>query len=400
MVSHLNNAITVGTPTNTGGKVLTGSAGIKINGKDVAVVGDTATCTCGAKNCRGQGPIKQGGGRKIMLAGKSIAMKGDPVDTGCGNCFLLSSGDQVSLGTQTSSGINIGSGVNIGNGVNINMGSGVSFGGNASSVAGAQSNPSALAAQEAYDFTKKEWNEDLKKGLKEYLEGRHTQVCILTVDDAAKCALNLWDEKSKKGETLGKEVLDTLEDIHSKVDMGIGLVAAAKVSLALGGLGVTVKQFVDSKGVERIIISSLWNDSKMHYAVVNGLNIKKNHPYLISNPTIKQLGVLAENTIDGFKKGAVLSLIISAAINTDELIFNDDYHLVDWCGSMGSDLFKAMSVFALSSLAVSLSVAMGISVPILAGVLLWMGIEQLVDSIWDEFKVEDTIVTGLKNATS
>ncbi len=31
---------------------------------------------------------------------------------------------------------------------------------------------------------------------------------------------------------------------------------------------------------------------KIHYAVVNGLNIKKHHP--TSNPTVKQLGVLAK----------------------------------------------------------------------------------------------------------
>jgi hypothetical protein len=256
------------------------------------------------------------------------------------------------------------------------------------------------AAQQAYDLTEKEWNEDLKNDLKKYLEGRHTQVCILTIDDAAKCALNIWNQKKEDGETIGSEVLGILDEIHSKIDMGIGLIAAAKVSKALGGLGVTVKQYFDAKGIERVIVSSLWNDTKMHYATVNGFNIKKNHPYRITNPTIKQLGVLAEDTINGFKKGAVLSLIVSATINTNELVFNDDYHLVDWCGSMGSDLFKAMSVLALSSLAVALTVAMGISMPIIAGVLVWVGIELFVDSMWGEFKVEDSIVNGLKDATA
>ncbi|MGY5539308.1 hypothetical protein [Vibrio brasiliensis] len=55
-------------------------------------------------------------------------MKDDPVDTGCGNCFVLVSGDAVSLGAQMSGSINMGSGVNIGQGVNINMGSSLSFG--------------------------------------------------------------------------------------------------------------------------------------------------------------------------------------------------------------------------------------------------------------------------------
>ncbi|MEF1285989.1 hypothetical protein QTN94_19245 [Vibrio sp. M250220] len=55
-------------------------------------------------------------------------MKDDPVDTGCGNCFVLASGDAVSLGPQMFGSINMGAGVNIGQGVNINMGSGVSLG--------------------------------------------------------------------------------------------------------------------------------------------------------------------------------------------------------------------------------------------------------------------------------
>jgi len=262
------------------------------------------------------------------------------------------------------------------------------------------SSSSTSAGQSAYDFTEQEWNKNLKEDLKKYLEERHVQTCILTVDDAARCALNLWKQKNEEGETVGTETLKLLEDIHSKVDIGVGLVAAAKVSKALGSLGVTVKQYVDTKGKERIIISSLWNDGKMHYAVVNGLNIKKNHPYLISNPTIKQLGTLAQDTVKGFRQGAVITLIVSAAINTNELVFNDDYHLVDWFGNVGSDLFKAMAVLVSSTYLLSLTVALGITMPILAGVLLWVGVDWVIGELWESFKVEDQIVNGLKSATN
>lgn len=138
----------------------------------------------------------------------------------------------------------------------------------------------------------------------------------------------------------------------------------------------------------------------MHYAVVNGLNIKKNHPYPISNPTVKQLGVLAKDTVNGFKKGAVLSMIISAGINTNELVFNDDYHLVDWFGHVGSDFFKAMTVLSTSAYVVSLTVGLGIALPILAGVVLWVGVDWAINEIWGSFKIEDAIVEGLKNATN
>ncbi len=122
----LSNAVTVGTPTSTGGKVLTGSAGVKINNRDVCVLGDQATCCCGAKNCRGIGLIVQGSLRNIKVGNKLIAMKDDPVDTGCGNCFVLSSHDAVSLGEEVSGLVSMGVGVNFGQGVNINIGSNVS----------------------------------------------------------------------------------------------------------------------------------------------------------------------------------------------------------------------------------------------------------------------------------
>lgn len=406
--------ITLGTLTSTGGKIITASSNMTINGKKVVKLGDIGTCKCGKKSCRGQGKIYRKGVRKITIDGTELAKGGDPIDTGCGTCFVSDPVDMVCIGELNSQGIIIS-----GNGANIQLGDNIFLQGAAAGQAPISTQKSSVtqaslisqgdsivppelslenAAQQAYDLTETEWNKDLQDDLKEYLEGRHTQVCIFTVDDAAKCALNLWHQKNKEGETFGKDVLDALEYIHSKIDIGVGLIAAAKVSKALGGLGVMVKQFVDSKGVERIIISSLWNDSKMHYAVVNGLNIKKNHPYRVTNPTIKQLGVLAEDTVNGFKKGAVLSLIVSAAINTNELVFNDDYHLVDWCGSMGSDLFKVMVSLAASTGLVSLFVLFGLSVPLLVSFLVFVLVDAALDLFWDEFEIEEKLTNELKTA--
>ncbi|EGQ7796296.1 hypothetical protein I6Y99_005188, partial [Vibrio parahaemolyticus] len=125
---------------------------------------------------------------------------------------------------------------------------------------------------------------------------------------------------------------------------------------------------------------------------------KKNHPYRITNPTIKQLGVLAEDTVNGFKKGAALSLVVSATINTNELVFNDDYHLVDWCGSMGSDLFKVMVSLAASTGLVSLFVLFGLSVPLLASFLVFVLVDAALDLFWDEFKIEEKLTNELKAA--
>ncbi|MDE1241205.1 MULTISPECIES: hypothetical protein [Vibrio] len=52
--------------------------------------------------------------------------------------------------------------------------------------------------------------------------------------------------------------------------------------------------------------------------------------------------------MNSFKKGAVLNIIISAGINTNELVLNDDYHLVDLFGHVGNDISKAMTVLSTS----------------------------------------------------
>lgn len=81
--------ITLGSKTNTGGSVTTAKSEMVINGIKVSLVGDIATCKCGKKNCRGQGPIVAKAPRYFLIDGTPVAMEGDLVDTGCGTCFLL-----------------------------------------------------------------------------------------------------------------------------------------------------------------------------------------------------------------------------------------------------------------------------------------------------------------------
>ena len=123
-----NDVITVGSKTTTGGSVISGHGGVIINGQKVALVGDIATCPCGSKSCRGQGPIIAQSPRAANVLGTNLARVGDLVDTGCGSCFLEESSHQVSLSTSTATNLNMGSGVNTGNGVNIiNVSSGTTF---------------------------------------------------------------------------------------------------------------------------------------------------------------------------------------------------------------------------------------------------------------------------------
>ena len=382
-----------GDSTTTGGVVTSGVGNVALLGIGVTQIKMIATCS---KCEKGQGEIIPLETIAVFVDSVQVALHGDIVACDCpfGSNTLIASSGAMKFHQSNGQVHGFKPHANPQEMDDTYQSVASSIGGHYSNAKSQQS-----AGQQAYDFAEKQWNNNLKNDLREYLEGRHKQVCILTVEDAARCALNLWHRKNDEGETLGKSVLDTLKEIHSKIDLGIGLIASYKVSKALGGLGVTVKQFVDSKGVERVIISSLWNDSKVYYAVVNGLNIKKNHPYRITNPTIKQLGVLAEDTVNGFKKGAVLSLIISATINTNELVFNDDYHLVDWCGAMGSDLFKLLAVGAGIGGLVYLAVALGVTMPMFIGAMIWVGVDVIVSNLWDEYRIEDYIINSLKEVT-
>ncbi|MCQ9087105.1 PAAR domain-containing protein [Vibrio alginolyticus] len=112
--------ITLGSPTCTGGKVITASSSMVINGQKVALLGDTATCQCGRKNCKGQGIIVRKGNRNFDINGISVAVEGDEVLSGCGSCFLSASSHDVELGGSTQMDISIGDngrGFILGNGV-------------------------------------------------------------------------------------------------------------------------------------------------------------------------------------------------------------------------------------------------------------------------------------------
>ncbi|EMN7431518.1 PAAR domain-containing protein [Vibrio parahaemolyticus] len=114
--------ITLGTPTSTGGKVVSASSDMVINGQKVALINDLATCNCGDKKCNKQGRIVKGAPRDFKINGIEPAVEGDQVLTTCGKCFLLSSGHDVGLGEIMGQSITIG-----GNGNGVSFGDGVSF---------------------------------------------------------------------------------------------------------------------------------------------------------------------------------------------------------------------------------------------------------------------------------
>ncbi len=117
----MNDVLTVGCKTSTGGKILSGNNGVIVNGQAIALVGDKATCLCGSSNCKGIGEIVPIVPRAANVKGMNFARAGDFVNTECGHCFLMNGPHQVHLGDVMDSTVNLGFGVEIGHGVYINM---------------------------------------------------------------------------------------------------------------------------------------------------------------------------------------------------------------------------------------------------------------------------------------
>ncbi|USD32898.1 MULTISPECIES: hypothetical protein [Vibrio] len=238
-----------------------------------------------------------------------------------------------------------------------------------------------------------EGEKDITDKLKETLERNHTQVQIMTVWDAMVYTVNNWTAMTEDGKTFGADVLETINKIKGYLDNGTEVLHAVFLSRALGSLGIVAKETKTKNGKAAIVISSVWNDSKMHYATVNGINIKKNHPYTMDNPKIQQLGFARNTKIRGAIKAGALTIIISAALATEQLVNNDEYHMVDWYGSVGTELLKlgvtsALALFVISS-----------SMPILLTALIAITIAMIVDSIFDRFEVENKITEELRSAT-
>jgi hypothetical protein len=178
---------------------------------------------------------------------------------------------------------------------------------------------------------------------------------------------------------------------------GAAVYKAYDLARQFGDYGVKAEVFT-SKGKEYIAITTKNNGDKiMRHALVNGVRVKFNgHKYRLNNYKVVQLGLTPQGRVGGYKGGAVATFIISATINTNELVFNDDYHLVDWFGNVGTDMFKGILAIAAGE---AFLLAIGVSGgAILLGVLAVVGASYAIDKIFEEWHISEKVVSELKNA--
>ncbi|MFM2591280.1 anthrax toxin-like adenylyl cyclase domain-containing protein [Vibrio sp. TBV020] len=91
----------IGTKTSTGGEVVEGNTGIKLDDLVPSSIGHKATCKSGRKECRGIGPIVAVGSRSVHLPAGLAARVGDYIDCGCPpNSNVIVGSSSVSIGVE------------------------------------------------------------------------------------------------------------------------------------------------------------------------------------------------------------------------------------------------------------------------------------------------------------
>ncbi|MEZ8037561.1 hypothetical protein AB4561_12370 [Vibrio sp. 10N.222.55.A3] len=182
------------------------------------------------------------------------------------------------------------------------------------------------AAQQAYDLTEKEWNDDLQKQAKEYQwdtsRQENVSIAVLTVEE-------------------GNEYLDLLiKDSHGQLSngkdytgVGMGLKGAYEVAKELGGWGATAKA-VNINGVMNIVVENY----KPKYL---DLGIR----WQEATPQLLKIGH-ALNTVQGnvsFLKGNIyVELVFSGAVNAVNYILHDEKTLGEVVGQFTADISKGV----------------------------------------------------------
>lgn len=257
--------------------------------------------------------------------------------------------------------------------------------------------------------------EDLTDKLRAVLEANHKKAIILTLADAAATLKDMAEELAAGLKDKAVELKGKAEDFSWEKD-GTKTLKAANTANDIGGYGAAVykaydlaKQFGDygvkaevftSKGKEYIAITTKNNSDKiLRHVLVNGVRVKLNgHKYRTNNYKVMQLGLTPQSRMSGYKGAAAVTFVISATINTNELVFNDDYHLVDWFGNVGADMFQAMASVAAGEIVLLGIGALVGGTSVLFGAFVFVAASIIVGWAFEEWNVSEGVISELKNA--
>lgn len=235
----------------------------------------------------------------------------------------------------------------------------------------------------------------LQCSLEEEMAKNRQHVLITDLEDAHKILHNVWLESGKDVAALAASI-NTAKSWFNHTEP---MFDAASIAKQFGGVNVKA-DLVESKGKVFIAFSGTDTNGKvLQHAFVNQTRINMNgKKYPLNSFKSMQAGFSPQSRAKNFKGAGVLTFVVSASIATSDLVFKDDYHLVNWFGNVGSDMFKFMIQTAVGEAALFSAALIG--QPVIIGAIAVTATYVLIEWAWGEYKISQTIVERLENAVS
>ena len=235
--------------------------------------------------------------------------------------------------------------------------------------------------------------------LKEELENNHQAVLILTEDDAFATLKHLIEDRyQKEGQIPTTLVLKDIDKAKTYAEYAATAIGAVALTSGFGHLGVRAR-YVTINGKTRVSISTPANGKQLlRHVLVNGMRIKINSAktYAIDNPKVIQLGLAPKQRLNAGIKAGVMTMIISAAINTNDLIFNDAYDFYDWFGNIGTDFIKTALALYGAEFIVGMVIGSWGVVAIIAIAITSIALSALMDRFFDIKNVSGELTNALR----
>ncbi|MCG7489975.1 hypothetical protein MHN79_10780 [Vibrio sp. Of14-4] len=234
----------------------------------------------------------------------------------------------------------------------------------------------------------------LQCSLEEEMAKNHQHVLITDLEDAHKVLHNVWLEAGRDTAAIAVSI----SAAKSWFNHTEPLFDAHSIAKQFGDMGIKA-DLIESKGKTFVAFSGTDKNGKaLKHAFVNSTRINMNgKKYPLNSFKSMQAGFSPKARAANFKGAGALTFVVSASIATSDLIFKDDYHLVDWFGNVGSDMFKALIQFGAGEAALFAVATMGGT--ILVGALVCAAAYIAIELIWSEYQVSNKIVKELENAT-
>lgn len=235
---------------------------------------------------------------------------------------------------------------------------------------------------------------DSQCSLEDEMAKNHQQVLIADLEDAHKILHNAWIDTGRDVAALASSIA-VAKSWYNNVEPYFD---ARSIVKQFGDVGIKA-EIMQSKGKSFVAFSGAKNGKELKHALVNGTRINMaGKKYPLDSFKAAQVGYSPKSRAANFKGAGVATFFVSAGIATTELVFNNDYHLVDWFGHVGSDMFKALVQYGTGE-AILWGVTT-ISGYILIGAIAVAITYVAIEWAWGEYQITDTIVKELEHVVA